>query len=458
MADFDFRRKAYDQMLDWKRTKASKSALLVEGARRVGKTHLIRRFAKAEYESCLFIDFSERGRQIQAIKRAFEESDDVPSLLERLQILSGVRLTPERSCVVFDEVHLFPIAREAIKRLVAYGRYHYIESGSLLGIRESVKDILIPSEEHVMKLHPLDYEEFLWATDNELLATEIRRCFAAGKAMDEALHEKATALARQYLAVGGMPQSVEAFVAGGDQRLERAEERKRDILGLYERDIGKYARGYAPKVRAIFRQIPSALNSHEKKFRLSDIDRNGRMRRYENAFLWLADAMVANIAYNATDPSVGLEMNLESSSFKCYSLDTGLLLSQAMAGARDVDGRLLRGILYDRLGVNEGMFFENYVAQTLVSLGHDLFFYSKASPKMEIDFLIRDGIKVCPIEVKSAACRRHASLDALIARCAGRLGERFVVCTESFAREGGITYLPFYMLHCLGHDACCLRG
>ena len=224
---------------------------------------------------------------------------------------------------------------------------------------------------------------------------------------------------------------------------------KREILRLYVKDIGKYAKGYAPKVRAIFRHIPSALNSKEKKFRLADLDANARMRRYENAFLWLSDAMVANIAYNSTDPSVGLELNLESSLFKCYFADTGLLVSQSMTGEKEIDGRVLRGILYDKLGINEGMFFENYVAQALVSAGHELLFHSKANPKMEIDFLIRRGIKTCPIEVKSAACRRHASLDALIERCRGKLGDKYVVCTEDYHEEGGITYLPFYMAHCL---------
>ena len=224
---------------------------------------------------------------------------------------------------------------------------------------------------------------------------------------------------------------------------------KQEILHLYMQDIGKYAKGYAPKVRAIFRHIPGALHAKEKKFRLADLDVNARMRRYENAFLWLSDAMVANIAYNSTDPNVGLEMSLEDSLFKCYAADTGLLVSQSMTGARDVDGRLLRGILYDKLGINEGMFFENFVAQSLVARGYELLFHSRTNPKMEIDFLIRRGIKICPIEVKSAACRRHASLDTLIKRCRGKLGAKYVICAEEFTEADGITYLPFYMAHCL---------
>ena len=445
----EFKRKAYHEILDWKAKLADKTALLVEGARRVGKTHLVKRFAQREYENFIYIDFSAKGKQIRAYRRAFEECDDVENLLERLQILSGVRLVTGRSCVIFDEVQRYPAAREAIKQLVEHGKYHYIETGSLLGINENVKDIVVPSEEHSVKLYPMDIEEFLWANGNSLLADHIRKCYAEKRPLGTDLHEKAIGLARQHMLVGGMPQSVEAYLSGGDHRLEAAEAMKREILRLYVKDIGKYAKGYAPKVRAIFRHIPSALNSKEKKFRLADLDANARMRRYENAFLWLSDAMVANIAYNSTDPSVGLELNLESSLFKCYFADTGLLVSQSMTGEKEIDGRVLRGILYDKPGINEGMFFENYVAQALVSAGHELLFHSKANPKMEIDFLIRRGIKTCPIEVKSAACRRHASLDALIERCRGKLGDKYVVCTEDYHEEGGITYLPFYMAHCL---------
>ena len=306
----EFKRKAYSEILDWKERLADKTALLVEGARRVGKTHLVSRFMREEYESCIYIDFSAKGKQVRAYKRAFAECDDVANLLERLQLLAGVTLVPGRSCVVFDEVQRYPPAREAIKQLVKYGTYHYIETGSLLGIHENVKDIVIPSEEHSIKLYPLDFEEFLWACGNSNLADYIRTCYEERRPLGKDIHEKAIDLARQYMVVGGMPQSVEAYLRGGDHRLEAAESMKQEILHLYMQDIGKYAKGYAPKVRAIFRHIPGALHSKEKKFRLADLSVNARMRRYENAFLWLSDAMVANIAYNSTDPNVGLEMSL----------------------------------------------------------------------------------------------------------------------------------------------------
>ena len=446
--NLEFRRKAYDQMLEWKHSMSSRYALLIEGARRVGKTHLIQKFIEQEYESYIFIDFSQKGTLVRDSKKAFTEETDIRGTLERLQTLYHVSLQEGKSCIVFDEVQRFPTAREAIKQLVAYGKYHYIESGSLLGIKENVKDIVIPSEEHKMKLFPLDFEEFLWACGEDRLADRIRECFSAQKPMDWA-HEQAKRLLRQYLVVGGMPQSVEAYLTGDDKRLEQCEMAKREILSLYDADIGKYAKGYASKVRAIFRHIPAALNTREKKFHLTDLNRNARMRRYENAFLWLGDAMVANIAYNATCPDAGLEMNLESTLFKCYSLDTGLLLTQAMSGTADADGRLLRGVLYDKLGVNEGMFFENFVAQTLISCGYELLFYALSAPKIEIDFLIRNGIKICPIEVKSAGYRVHASLDWLSQHHPTNLGTRYVICTGDYEQAGKITYLPRYMTHCL---------
>ena len=450
--DRDFERLFYRRLLDWKNRLADKYALLVEGARRVGKTHLVTRFVKREYETFVYIDFSQKGKDTKESRRAFEEESTAEDIVERLALIQGVRLIPGRTCFVFDEVQRYPTAREAIKMLVAHGKYHYIETGSLLGIKENVKDIVIPSEEHSMRLYPLDFGEFLAALGEDALADRIQVAFDRKEALPDYLHDKAMRLFRIYMVVGGMPQSVEAYLSEGDHKLEAAETAKREILELYEKDIGRYAKGYASKVRAILRTIPGALNSREKRFHLSDLSGNARMRRYENAFLWLADAMVANIAYNSTDPDVGLEMSLESSLFKCYSLDTGLLLTQAMAGTNDIDGRLLRGVLYDNLGINEGMFFENAVAQALKSGGAELLFHSVKDAKnpertMEVDFLFRNGIKICPVEVKSSRCREHVSLDRFIRKYDKRLGIRYVVTAEGYFQEKGIEYLPIYMTH-----------
>ena len=452
MEKIRFRRKAYEQMLDWKNRLADRYALLVEGARRVGKTFLISDFVSREYQSSIFIDFSHADKRTKAAKREFANADGVEDLLTRLELLYGVRLVPGGSCVVFDEVQRFPVAREMIKSFMEYGKYHFIESGSLVGIRENVKDIQIPSEEHGMKLFPLDFEEFLDVLGETMMKDYIRKRFESRKPLGESLHGKAMSLFRLYMAVGGMPQSVAAYLEAPDHALEAAESAKREILDLYDRDIGKYAKGYASKVRSVFRTIPAALSRREKKFHLSDIDSNARMRRYENAFLWLSDAMIANIAYNSTDPNVGLEMSLESTLFKCYSHDTGLLLTQAMSGMSDVDGRLLRGILYDNLGINEGMFFENAVAQALVARGVDLLFHSVKDSRhpertMEIDFLIRNGIKICPIEVKSSRYREHVSLNRFIAAYSKRLGSCYVITANGYFSEKGIEYVPIYMAH-----------
>ena len=459
----EFERKFYQKMLDWKERMADRYALLVEGARRVGKTHLVTRFAKNEYETFVYIDFSLKNKITKESKRAFEEESSIEDTIGRLALIQGVRLIPGRTCFIFDEVQRYPTAREAIKSLMAFGKYHYIETGSLLGIKENVEDIVIPSEEHSQKLYPLDFEEFLDALGEDVLKEKIREAYAERRALPDYLHEKAMKLYRAYMVVGGMPQSVEAYLEGRERKLESSEIAKREILELYQKDIGKYAKGYAAKVRAVFRNIPGALNSREKKFHLSDISANARMRRYENAFLWLADAMVANIAYNSTNPDVGLEMSLESSLFKCYSHDTGLLLTQAMSGTGDVDGRLLRGVLYDNLGINEGMFFENAVAQALAAQGVDLLFHSvkdaqRPERTMEIDFLFRNGIKICPVEVKSSRFREHVSLDRFIAAYAKRLGTRYVVTASSYFSENGIEYLPVYMVHLIVFNFICWQS
>ena len=450
-----FNRKAYAEMLDWKNHLADKYALLVEGARRVGKTFLLRRFAEQEYDSYIYIDFSHLTKDVKAAKRAFTEAADIADLIMQLELIFAVKLIPGRSCLIFDEVQLFPYARGAIKSLVEYGKYHYIESGSLVGIKENVKDILIPSEEHKLKIYPLDFEEFLDATGEGLLRDHIRQCFSEKKPLADAIHDKALRLWRLYMVVGGMPQSVAAYILSGDDRLSACEQAKREILSLYESDIGRYAKGYAAKVKAIFRMLPSALARHEKKFRLADLGENARMRRYENSFLWLEDAMIVNVAYNTISPDVGLGMNLDNASFKCYSLDTGLLVSQSMGAGIKAEAKLLRAVLNDNLGINEGMFVENMIAQTLVSRNRDLFFFSRnnrqnRSETMEIDFLIRDGIKICPVEVKSGSYRAHASLDRFVAKFGKKIGRKYVICRSNLeSGSDGITYLPFYMAHCL---------
>ena len=446
-----FEREIYRQLLDWKRSMAGRYALLVEGARRVGKTCAIKRFAEAEYKSFIYIDFSMSDRRTSESKKAFGKAKDIADLLLRLQLIFEVRLFEGESCLIFDEVQRFPVARESIKHLVAYGRYHYIESGSLVGIKENVRDIVIPSEEHKLKMYPLDFWEFLDATGHAMIKDEILRCHADRTAPLPELHQGALDLFRLYMVVGGMPQSVAAYMsADGEAGLQASEDAKREILSLYEDDIGKYARGYASKVRDVFHMVPSALNRHERKFHLAAISPDARMRRYENAFLWLEDAMIVNTARNAFNPNLEMDMSIDGSSFKCYLLDTGLLVTMAMGAGKAPDLRILRGILHENLGINEGMFFENAVAQTLVAQGDELRFYSRKdveSPRdtMEIDFLVKRGIKIVPIEVKSGRYRAHASLDRFLAKFRRNVSRGYVCCTGNYEKSGDVVYLPVYM-------------
>ncbi len=446
-----FERKVYSQILDWKRRLAGKYALLLEGARRVGKTYVLKMFVESEYKSSIYIDFAMSDKRTADAKKAFGEARDISDLLLRLQFIFETRLLEGESCVVFDEVQRFPVAREAIKHLVAHGRFHYIESGSLVGIRENVGDIVIPSEEHKLKMFPLDFGEFLDATGHGFVREELMRCEADKTAPLEELHKKALDLFRLYMVVGGMPQSVAAYVsAGADDGIYASEDAKHEIISLYEDDIGKYAKGYASKVRDVFRLVPSALNRHERKFHLAAISQSARMRRYENAFLWLEDAMIVNTARNAFNPNLEMDMSLDGSSFKCYLLDTGLLVTMAMGSGKATDPRILRGLLYGNLGINQGMFFENAVAQALVAQGDELRFYSRKDHlnpdnTMEIDFLVKRGIKVVPVEVKSGRYRAHASLDRFLAKYKKDAAAGFVCCPGNYEKTDRVVYLPAYM-------------
>lgn len=417
----------------------------------MGKTCVIKRFAETEYSSFIYIDFSMTDRRTSDAKKAFGKAKDIADLLLRLQLIFEVKLVDGESCLIFDEVQRFPVAREAIKHLVAYGRYHYIESGSLVGIKENVRDIVIPSEEHKLKMYPLDFLEFLDATGHTMIKEEVLRCQAEKTLPLPELHQSAIDLFRLYMVVGGMPQSVAAYVsADGEDGLQASEYAKREILSLYEADIGKYAKGYASKVRDVFHMVPSALNRHERKFHLTAISPDARMRRYENAFLWLEDAMIVNTARNAFNPNLEMDMSIDGSSFKCYLLDTGLLVTMAMGTGKASDLRILRGILHDNLGINEGMFFENVVAQMLVAQGDELRFYSRKNLRsphdtMEIDFLVKRGIKIVPIEVKSGRYRAHASLDRFLEKFKRNVSVGYVCCSGNYETAGDVVYLPAYM-------------
>ena len=444
------KRKIYSQLLDWKNNRKGEVALLIEGARRIGKSYIVEEFAKNEYSSYILIDFNKASTKV---KRWFVDyMEDLDTFFELLEQHYHVKLVPRQSVIIFDEVQLYPRARAAIKYLVADRRYDYLETGSLISIKSNVKNIVIPSEERAIEMHPMDFEEFLWAMGNETVMPFLEKQFATGKPMKE-LHREAMDLFRRYLIVGGMPQAVEKYVQTRD--LEQVDAIKRDILAIYRNDIRKYAGRLAMKVESIFDEIPAQLQRNERKFRLADLKKDARMRDYETAFMWLSDAKIVNCCYNTTAPNIGLKLNMERTTLKCYMADTGLLISHAFDEKQIVSEELYRKLLTDKLEVNAGMLIENIVAQMLVAAGHKLYFYSNpdkedAESRMEIDFLIRkepvtSRHNIIPIEAKSSTGYTITSLQ----KCVRKFGEFITMPTvihssDSRMDDNQIRYIPVY--------------
>ena len=445
------KRKIYDDILKWKQDWAGKTALLIDGARRVGKSYIAEKFAQSEYKSYILIDFN---RASTDVKNLFVNYlNDLDTLFMYLSAYYNVKLYERESLIIFDEVQLFPKARAAIKYLVADGRYDYLETGSLMSIKKNVKDILIPSEERHLKMYPLDFEEFLWALGNDTLMDIIRKFYENKKPMGQVLHRKAMDYFRQYLIIGGMPQAVQEYVDTKD--FDKVDRIKRDILTLYRADIVKHADGYEIKVESIFDEIPAQLQKHEKKFKLSPIKKDARLADYEDALFWLDDAMIVNICYNSTAPNIGLKLNMDRLTLKCYMADTGLLISHAFDENGLLSEEIYKKLLFGKLEVNEGMIVENIVAQMLTASGHKLYFYSTPSAKdsnerMEIDFLITKAKisnrhNISPIEVKSSKNYTISSLRKFTAKYGEQTYTPYVLHTQDYKEVDGIVYLPLYM-------------
>ncbi len=445
------KRKIYDKLIDWKKNDSRRTALLIDGARRVGKSYIAEEFAKSEYKSHLIIGFNRAGNDLKDIFERY--LDDLDTFFTYLSAYYGIRLYERESLIIFDEVQMFPKARSAIKYLVADGRYDYLETGSLMSIKANVGDIVIPSEERHIKMYPLDFEEFLWATKNDGLVPIISKCFSEKKPLGQTMHRKVMDIFRQYLIVGGMPQAVNEYIDTKD--FERVDQVKRDILTLYRADITKYAKSYERKVESIFDEIPSQLQKHEKKFNLASISKEARFREYEDAMFWLSDAMIANICYNSTAPNVGLKLNMDRMTLKCYMSDTGLLISHAFDENSIVSEALYKKLLFGTLEINEGMITENIVAQMLRTAGHDLYFYSNSnredvSERMEIDFLVAKSKvtsrhNVSPIEVKSGKKYALTSMRKFIKKFGEQLHTPYVLHSSDLRKSEGIVYLPLYM-------------
>lgn len=452
------KRKIYDQLSAWKKQRKGDVAILIEGARRIGKSYIAEEFARNEYESYMLIDFAQSSPQVREFFDLY--LDDLDTLLRNLELYYHAKLTPREkkgieahSIVIFDEVQFCPRARTAIKYLVADGRYDYIETGSLISIKKNVKNILIPSEEHAIDMYPMDFEEFLWANGNDMLMPFIRTQFEINKPLGDALHRKAMNLFRMYMIVGGMPQAVKRFCETED--FASTDYVKREILGLYRNDIHHYADAQENKVTSIFDEIPGQLQKHEKKFKLSSLQSDARMRNYNDAFFWLSDARIVNCCYNTSEPNVGLRLNGDRTTLKCYLGDTGLLISQAFDENGIASADLYRRLMLDSLEINEGMLMENIVAQMLRAAGHKLYFFSRYSrtnseDRMEIDFLISKSSitnrhNISPIEVKSGKRYSLTSLSKFIEKYRSYVSTPYVLHDKDLKIENGITYLPLYM-------------
>ena len=449
------KRKIYDKLLELKNTLNGKKAVLIEGARRIGKSTICEEFGKNEYKSYILIDFAKCPDEI---KSCFEKHmNDLDTFFMLLSAYYGVKLYERESLIIFDEVQMFPKARECIKYLAADGRYDYIETGSLISIKENVRDIVIPSEERHLKMYPLDFEEFCGALGEEQIVGYIRKCFEERSPLENELHYKAMLLFKQYMLVGGMPQSVLAFTESRKD-FDRADEEKRDILSLYRSDIMKIDARYRSKVLTIFDQIPGLLSQHEKRVVFSNISAGSTAAQYEETFFWLSDSMISNECFLCSDPNVGLSINESRAYVKCYLGDTGLLVSHAFDENELLEDEVYKQILGDRLNMNEGMLYENAIAQMLTANGHKLYFYThynkeKHRNDIEIDFIISNNsklkYKMYPIEVKSGKRYSADSLKKFKEKYKSRIGECYIIHPRNLSFKEDIVCLPPYMTMCL---------
>lgn len=448
-----FKRKIYDKMLEWKELSNGQTALLLEGARRIGKSTIAECFAQNEYKDYIVLDFAKESKET---KQNFEDNiGDLDTFFRNLFLLKGKVLPERKAVIIFDEVQLFPLARQAIKYLVQDGRFDYIETGSLISIKKNVTNILIPSEEYRLKMYPMDYEEFLWAKGDQVTVMAVRDAYVKRKPLGDGIHRKIMQSFRTYMVVGGMPQAVSAFVDG--KSYKEIDFIKRNILSLYEEDLKKYDEDNREKASVIFKTIPEQLTNHNSHFKFSMVDKNARYKNYVDAVNFVAESMMGNECIHATSPEVSIEAYADRSNFKLYMGDTGLLITQIMKNGDETAEDLYKAIIFDKISINQGMIMENMVAQMLRSQGYDLYFHefmevvdkSGKEKKYEIDFLIVKKRKICPIEVKSSSYKSHKSFDLFTKKYPIKLEDKYIIYTKDLQFEDGILYLPIYMTICL---------
>lgn len=437
-----FKRKIYSVMQEWKLRSDGKTALLIEGARRVGKSTVVEEFAKNEYRSYILIDFAEAAHDVREL---FEDVSDLNYLFLQLQLRYSVRLFERESLIIFDEVQLCPMARQTIKKLVKDGRYDYIETGSLISIRKNTAGILIPSEEERVQMHPMDYEEFMWARGNDSTLSLLKDAFVSKAQFGEQTNRRLMRDFRLYMLVGGMPQIVDTYLQTNN--LREVDGAKRMIINLYEEDFHKISPSGA--LALLFDAIPAQLARRSSRYHVSSVLANRRAADILEEIAELRESKTVLVAYHANDPNVGMSSNINLEKFKLYLADTGLFVTLSFKDADMTENLVYEKLLADRLPANLGAVYENVVAQELVAHGHRLFYHTwpkeGANRNYEIDFLVPDGKKICPVEVKSSKYSTHPSLDAFSQKYPSRVGSQYLVYTKDMRSDGTITCVPTYM-------------
>lgn len=435
-----FKRKAYDKLVQWKTDYAQNYAVLLEGARRVGKSTIAEQFARNEYRSYILIDFSKASNEI---KSCFDDINDLDMFFLRLQALTGVNLYKEESVVIFDEVQLFPKARQAIKHLVKDGRYHYIETGSLISIKKNVENILIPSEEMKIDVYPMDYEEFCWATNQNF--DMLKKIYDMNKSIGQEVNRKLMRDIRVYMAVGGMPQAVEAYTVG--QNFSMIDQIKRQIIVLYEDDFKKI--DPSGRLSSIYHSIPAQLSKEAKRYSLSKTLGRRKNEKDDSLIYDLIDSKTVIASYNSTDPRVSLSLTKDLSSYKLYIADKGLFVTLMFIDRPATENEIYAKLLADKLPANLGYLYENLVAQMITSTGRELYYHTwekKGSTHYyEIDFLISNGSKVSAIEVKSAGAGKHESLLEFRKKYSKNIKNSYIVSQKDIDKKEELKFMPVYL-------------
>lgn len=438
-----FQRKIYSKMLEWKEQSGGKTALLIEGARRIGKSTVVEGFAQKEYQSYILIDFS---RASQETRQLFEDVSDLNYLFLQLQLQFKTDLHTRNSVIIFDEVQLCPKARQAIKALVEDGRYDFIETGSLISIKKNVQDILIPSEERKINMYPMDYEEFLWALGDDTTFSLLKKCFETNQPLGDALNRRQLRQFRLYMLVGGMPQAVAAYIETNSFR--KVDEVKRDIISLYENDFAKI--DPTGRLAMLYDAIPAQLNKNASRYQSSAVLNGERPDKILELIAELKDSRTALVSYHANDPNAGLSNTKDLSKFKLFLSDTGLFVTLMFKNKDFVENEIYEKLLSDKLSVNLGYLYENIVAQCLTASGNELFYHTimneRSKHNYEIDFLLTIKNKVIPLEVKSSGYKTHKSLDVFTGKYSDRIARRYIVYTKDLCKEQDIFCVPVYMV------------